>query len=268
MKELNASEEQLHRSFDSLLERDQAYQELEKLLVHTGKQRLDELRSTYRRPVLCRLETQLIEALTRHGFVQVATPILLAKGLLAKMSITEDHPLSSQIFWVGENKCLRPMLAPNLYFLLKDLLRLWEKPVRIFEIGPCFRKESQGALHLNEFTMLDLVEMGLSEDKREQNIKEFAALVMETAGISDYHSITTSSEVYGSTIDIVVEGLDVEVGSGAMGPHSLDHEWGIVDPWVGIGFGIERLLMVRGNCNTLKSVGRSLTYLNGVRLNI
>ncbi len=265
---MNASEEQLLRSFDGPRERDRAYQELEKLLVQTGKQRLEELRNTYRRPALCRLETQLIEALTRHGFVQVVTPILLAKGLLAKMSITEDHPLSSQIFWVGENKCLRPMLAPNLYFLLKDLLRLWERPVRIFEIGPCFRKESQGALHLNEFTMLNLVEMGLPEDERGQHIKEFAALVMETAEISDYHLVSTSSEVYGSTTDIIVEGLDAEVGSGAMGPHSLDHEWGILDPWVGIGFGIERLLMVRENSNTLKSVGRSLTYLNGVRLNI
>jgi pyrrolysyl-tRNA synthetase-like protein len=265
---LNVSEEQLLCSFDSPQERDRAYQELEKLLVQTGKQRLEGLRNTYRRPALCRLETQLVDALTQHGFVQVVTPILLAKGLLAKMSITEDHPLSSQIFWVGENKCLRPMLAPNLYFLLKDLLRLWERPVRIFEIGPCFRKESQGALHLNEFTMLNLVEMGLPEDEREQHIKEFAALVMETAEISEYHLVSTSSEVYGSTTDIIVEGLDAEAGSGAMGPHPLDHAWGILDPWVGIGFGIERLLMVRENSNTLKSVGRSLTYLNGVRLNI
>jgi len=265
---LNASEEQLVRSLEDPQERDRAYQELEKLLVETGKQRLEDLRNTYRRPALCRLETQIVEALTQHGFVQVVTPILLAKGLLAKMSITEDHPLSSQIFWVGENKCLRPMLAPNLYFLLKDLLRLWERPVRIFEIGPCFRKESQGALHLNEFTMLNLVEMGLPEVDRERHIKEFAAFVMETSEISDYDLVPTSSEVYGSTIDIIVKGLDVEAGSVAMGPHPLDYAWGIVDAWVGSGFGVERLLMIRENSNTLKSVGRSLTYLNGVRLNI
>ena len=63
------------------------------------------------------------------------------------------------------------MLAPHLYYVLKDLLRLWEKPVRIFEIGSCFRKESRGARHSNEFTMLNLVEMGLAEDKRQARLE-------------------------------------------------------------------------------------------------
>ena len=118
LKELGATEEQLRLPFQTSHERDRTYQELEKLLVDLGKERLEELRTTHRRPALCRLETKLIETLTEQGFVQVVTPIILAKGLLAKMSITEDHPLASQIFWLGGNKCLRPMLAPNLYFLL------------------------------------------------------------------------------------------------------------------------------------------------------
>jgi phenylalanyl-tRNA synthetase alpha chain len=39
-------------------------------------------------------------------------------------------------------------------------------------------------------------------------------------------------------------------------------------PWVGIGFGLERLLMVAGNSSNLAKMGRSLTYLDGIRLNI
>ena len=100
LKELRATEEQLRLFFQTSQERDRTYQGLEKLLVDLGKQRLNELRTIHRRPALCRLETRLIETLTEHGFVQVVTPIMLAKGLLAKMSITEDHPLASQIFWV------------------------------------------------------------------------------------------------------------------------------------------------------------------------
>jgi phenylalanyl-tRNA synthetase alpha chain len=268
LKELNAGEEQLEKSFGTPSERDRAYQELEKSLVQAGKKHLEELRTIHRRPALCRLEEKLIHALTQEGFVQVVTPIILAKGLLAKMSITDDHPLASQVFWIGDNKCLRPMLAPNLYFLLKDLLRLWKKPVRIFEVGPCFRKESQGAQHLNEFTMLNLVEMGLREEEREEHMKVFADLIMEEAGIRPYEMRTTSSEVYGTTVDILVEGYDLELGSGAMGPHSLDKAWGIVDLWVGIGFGLERLLMVKEGRRNIKSVARGLTYLDGVRLNI
>ena len=64
----------------------------------------------------------------------------------------------------------------------------------------------------------------------------------------------------------VVKGI--ELGSSAMGPHPLDDQWGIVDPWVGIGFGLERLLMIKEGSQNVQSMGRSLTYLNGVRLNI
>jgi len=214
------------------------------------------------------LESQLIEALIQSGFVQVVTPTILSKGLLAKMSITEDHPLAAQVFWLGENKCLRPMLAPNLYFILKDLIRIWEKPVRIFEVGSCFRKESQGAIHLSEFTMLDLVAMGLSEEERQQNLEQFTAVVMKAAGIRDYRLSSSESEVYGTMIDIEAGVNRIEVGSAAIGPHALDRAWGIVSPWVGIGFGLERLLMARENTNNLKSISKSLAYLDGVRLNI
>ena len=144
----------------------------------------------------------MTDILVQNNFVQVTTPTILSKGLLAKMSIDDDHPLASQIFWLGNDKCLRPMLAPHLYFVLKDLLRLWEKPVRIFEIGSCFRKESQGAQHSNEFTMLNLVEMGLAEDQRQSRLEEMAALVTAAAGVDDYIIQTESSAVYGETIDI------------------------------------------------------------------
>jgi phenylalanyl-tRNA synthetase alpha chain len=90
----------------------------------------------------------------------------MSRGLLEKMSIGADHPLGAQIFWLDRDRCLRPMLAPHLYYVLKDLLRLWESPVRIFEVGSCFRKESQGSQHSNEFTMLNLAEMGVTEESR------------------------------------------------------------------------------------------------------
>lgn len=160
------------------------------------------------------------------------------------------------------------MLAPHLYYVLKDLLRLWEKPVRIFEVGPCFRKESAGAKHSTEFTMLNLVEMGMPLDIRESRLKELAHLVLETAGITDYRLEPKQSEVYGETIDIVSGKPGLELGSGAMGPHPLDHAWKIKENWMGIGFGLERLLMVSRNSRSISRMSRSLTYLDGIRLNV
>ena len=54
----------------------------------------------------------------------------------------------------------------------------------------------------------------------------------------------------------------------AMGPHWMDREWRISVPWVGIGFGLERLLMIANRGRSLGRMARSLTYLDGVGLNI
>lgn len=265
LHELNATETEQGMSFESQEARNKAFQELEHQLVIKGKLRLQELREIKKRPSLCMLEQQLVEALTQKGFVQVVTPTIISKGSLAKMSVSDEHPLFSQVFWLDNKRCLRPMLAPNLYTLWKDLLRLWEKPIRIFEIGTCYRKESQGSLHLNEFTMLNLTELGLPEDQRQQRLEELATLVMDTVGITDYQLEMTNSVVYGDALDVV---KGIELGSSAMGPHFLDDQWGIIDPWVGIGFGLERLLMIKEETQNVQSVGRSLSYLDGVRLNI
>jgi len=265
LKELNADDEQQEMLFNDNQERNKAFQELEQQLVRKGKKRLNELKEIRRRPALAELESKLVDVLTKRGFVQVVTPIILAKGHLAKMSIDDSHPLFFQVFWLDEKKCLRPMLAPNLYALWRELIRLWEKPIRIFEVGSCFRKESQGQHHLNEFTMLNVTELGMPLEKREEWLKDMTGLIMETAGIKDYSIITESSVVYGDTYDVV---SGIELGSGAFGPHPLDQNWGIVDPWAGIGFGLERLLMVREGGQNIQRMAKSITYLDGVRLNI
>ena len=268
LKELDASESELSKIFENESSREQAYQQLEKKRVSRQRRRLKEFREIHMRPALCRLESKLVDVLVNQGFAQVTTPIMMSRGLLKKMSIDAQHPLSSQIYWLDKNKCLRPMLAPHLYYVLVDLLRLWDKPVRIFEVGPCFRKESHGSQHSSEFTMLNLVEMGLPAESREDRIREIGALVTEAAGVSDYRFETVTSEIYGDTIDIVAGKDNIEIGSAAMGPHPLDRPWKISETWMGIGFGLERLLMTAENTRNLAKLGRSITYLDGIRLNI
>ncbi len=267
LKALDAVQAQLSKQFDDQEQRDRAFQALEGALAKQRRNDLEEMRKVHGRPELCRLETRLTETLVKSGFVQVVTPTILSRGLLAKMGITEDHDLFSQVFWLDRDRCLRPMLAPHLYYVIKDLLRLWEKPVGIFEIGSCFRKESQGARHSNEFTMLNLCEFGLPEEDRGRRIREMAELVTRTAGIDDYRLDSAESTVYGETVDVVSrDGL--ELGSGAVGPHALDSAWRITDTWVGIGFGLERLLMTVRGGDSIGKMGRSLAYLDGITLNI
>jgi pyrrolysyl-tRNA synthetase-like protein len=268
LKELGASADQGRLTFRTSSQRDEAFQRLADELTRRERNRLDQFRSRFMRPGLCRLESRLTEMLTRQGFVQVSTPVIMARSHLLKMSINIDHPLFKQVYWIDRNHCLRPMLAPHLYSLMQNLLRLWDKPVRLFEVGPCFRKESGGARHGREFTMLNLVEAGLPMGGRESRLKELAAGVAESAGLVDYRMASAQSEVYGDTIDVLAGERRLEVGSGAMGPHPLDRAWRITDAWVGIGFGLERLLMASANVDSLARLGRSLSYLDGIRLNI
>lgn len=262
--ELGESEQELGLNFDSESARNDFFNSLSRELSQKNLKTLERLRREVRRPVLSRISALLSDIMVEAGFVEVVTPTILAGGLLKKMKITEKDPLWKQVFWLDKSRCLRPMLAPNLYFLLGRLQRLWPLPIRIFEIGPCWRKESKGGKHLEEFTMLNLVELGCDGDPQNR-LKALADMVMGKLGIG-YSLVTEPSQVYGATVDVVCDGL--EVASGAVGPHPLDLNWDIIEPWAGLGIGIERICMLATEGNNVQRVGRSLIYLDGARLNV
>lgn len=262
--ELDAGELICAQEFDSKEERDDSFKQLNGELVQKNRRRLQRLRQETLRPAVRMLESTLTNALNEAGFVEVVTPTTLSGGMLEKMGINAQHPLWEQVYWLEKGSCLRPMLAPNLYYMLERLAKIWPRPVRIFEIGQCFRKESKGSKHLSEFTMLNLVELGISDDPAKRLV-EMADLVMKAAGI-DYRLQAEDSEVYGDTIDVMVG--ELEVASGATGPHELDNNWNITDNWAGLGFGLERLVMVKEGFQNIRRTGRSLIYLDGARLNV
>ena len=266
LRELGADPLVLDELFADPGSRDAAFTQLENELVRSGRDHLRDLRKGRRAPQLVELERTLSDTLTDAGFVRVVTPLIIASDSLRKMGIEHGHPLREQVFWLEDGRCLRPMLAPNLYTLLRRLDRHWTKPFGIFEIGPCFRRDSKGASHLNEFTMLNLVEIGRTAAESRERLGDLVSTVMRAAGISRYELEITESEVYGEMVDVLVSGA--EVCSAGLGPHPLDDNWGIIDPWVGLGFGLERLIMARESYPNIERAGRSLSYVDGVRLNL
>ena len=267
LKELGADQKTMSTLFDTNEQRNHSYQTLEKKLVKLEKLRLNEFLTSQLQTKLYKLECRLTDVLNQQGFARVTTPTIISKAQLAMMSIDAQHPLFDKVFWVSDKQCLRPMLAPNLYQVMYELARLGKMPIRFFEIGPCFRKESDSAQHNIEFTMLNLVEMGLPEDSRHQRLMELGQLIADTAGLKDYAFEKKSSTVYGDTIDIVCGENKLEIASGAMGPHPLDQAWRITDTWVGLGFGLERMVMMKEGSDSIGKWGKSLAYLDGIRLN-
>ncbi len=215
------------------------------------------------RHYLTQLESDISKVLISKGFIEVRTPSIISAAALEKMTITPDHPLYKQVFFIDKKRCLRPMLAPNLYYVMRKLRDHTDGPVKIFEIGSCFRKESHSGAHLEEFTMLNLVEMGPDRDATEA-LKEYIDDVMKVTGL-EYTLSREESDVYKETLDVMIG--DTEVSSGAVGPHILDPAHDVHEPWSGVGFGLERLLMLMNEKGSVKKTGRSLSYLNGAKIN-
>lgn len=266
--ELNGSKEITEQFFETAQEREEIFKRTEKGLVRENKAKLKKLMEEEHIPLVLRLEDKLEQWLTEtEGYTRVATPIIIGGDKLNKMNIDRDNHLREQVFWIDGKKCLRPMLAPNLYEVMRDLHKISGKPVKIFEAGSCFRKESQGAQHMNEFTMLNLVELdSVKVGEQMERLEALAKGVMEAVGIDDYEIVRETSGVYNETLDIVVDG--VEIASGAYGPHPLDANWGIFQPWVGIGIGLERLAMIKGEYETIKRAGKSIAYVGGIPLKL
>ena len=267
LTELDAASEVLEREFDTKEERNAEFKKIETQMAREGRQHLKELVEERHITFTEEVSRSLQDWLMKDGYTKVSTPTIITRQMLEKMTIDEFHHLSEQVFWLDRKRCLRPMLAPNLYVMMRELKRITNQPVKIFEIGSCFRKESQGAKHMNEFTMLNCVQLAVVQDGRQvEALKEMAHSAMQALGIEDYELVVEESTVYGSTVDLEIDGI--EVASGSYGPHFLDKQWGVFDTWVGIGFGVERLAMAMSKSKTIKRFGRSIAFIDGEPLNI
>jgi pyrrolysyl-tRNA synthetase-like protein len=263
LKELGA-DGYVNLTFKNEKERDNAFDNLAKTLERKHKEALLNLLRITKKPLIRQLESKLIEVLTSAGFVEVSTPLIISREFVERMKISETHKLWKQIFWLGDGRCLRPMLAPNLYHIMRSL-RKFTKPVSIFEVGPCFRKESKGRENIEEFTMLNVVELAPDNEPLER-LKEIINIVTKTVELPHYKMKNVKSEVYGKTMDVIVD--ENEIASAVVGPHPLDKNWGIFEAWAGVGFGIERIAMVKMDTKRIRHVARSLTYLDGASLDV
>lgn len=270
LNELNCPEEEQEREFETKEERNEHFRKLEKELTRYARNDIYDLLNSRHMTKYRITGNKMCQWLMDEGFTEVITPTIVSKDALKKMGIDTGSQFLEQVFWVDGKHCLRPMLAPNLYVEMRELLRITKQPIKIFEMGSCFRKESQGAQHLNEFTMLNLVELASVKDGEQlQELERLALNAMKALGLKEgeYEFVQEDSEVYGKiSFDILINGM--EVASGSYGPHFLDANWGVFDTWVGIGFGIERLTMALDKGRTIKRYGRTLSFIDGEPLNI
>ncbi len=268
LSELGADGKTLNAQHEDASARDAAYRMLERELIADCRKKLTDCLDGVREPVLLQVQDALSGWLKRgEGFTQVVTPTVINGDMLSRMTIDEENHLREQVYWVDKNRCLRPMLAPNLYIVMRDMAKAAKRPVKIFEAGSCFRKESNSSQHLSEFTMLNLVEYDtVKEGEQEERLEQLCRGAMDALGLTGYELKREASDVYGFTLDVEYHGM--ELASGAFGPHKLDDAWGVFTTWVGLGLGLERAAMALSGCPAIKRVARSTGCFNGAPLNL
>jgi len=129
--------------FETVVERDEAFTKEVAYYQSINRKEIRNIQERRERHLLAKVEENIAEALIADGFLEVRTPTIISGNALVKMGIDHNHPLREQVFWLDGSRCLRPMLAPNLYFLMRHLKRNVRMPLQMFEIGTCYRKESQ-----------------------------------------------------------------------------------------------------------------------------
>ena len=219
-----------------------AFKELERRLTAEGRRHLQELRAAAARRPCARSPMRLRAALTGAGFVEVVTPHIISADALRKMGIPPDDPLAEQIFWLDCSHCLRPMLAPNLYTAHAPAWRAsGAGRSASSRWAPAFGATRRAAGTSTSSPCSTLVEVGLPLEERRPRLEELAgagARRRPASTATSWQTVGPASTATPSTCS----SDGVEVCSTAMGPHPLDDAWGITETWVGLGFGLERLL--------------------------
>lgn len=236
--------------------------ELENKLIKKRNDDLLDIYENYRINDLSNMERIISNFMIKKGFLEVKTPIIIDRKDIELMGINPDNDKNYKLFKVDDNKYLRPMLAPGLYVYLKKLGKILKKSIKIFEIGKCFRRESDTNNHLEEFTMLNFCCM--DDNCNEKILLDLIKELLSFLNI-EYSIINDNNQIYGKTIDIMYK--DLELSSAVVGPVEIDVNWGINKKWIGAGFGIERLLKAKNNYISIKRSECSKNYYNGIYLN-
>ena len=122
--------------------------------------------------------TRWRDAAARHGFVEYEGPLLESTDLYRKKSGQE---ITEQLFCFttkgGEDVSLRPEVTPTLARMAAAKQRDYAKPLKWFQIGPCFRYERQQRGRLREFFQFNVDILGEASDAADA---ELIALAIES----------------------------------------------------------------------------------------
>ena len=144
------------------------------------------------RPEDCAVRNYLFrtfrEVARRYGFLEYETPIVEATELYLKKTGGE---LGTQLFRFedqgGRDVTLRPEVTASLGRVLIESQRAYQKPMRWFEIGQCFRYEAPQAGRTREFYQFNVDLIGEAEPTADAELIALTIELMREFGLSLIH---------------------------------------------------------------------------------
>ncbi len=174
--------------------------------------------------------------------------------------INEVFPEFKDLKPVSSTMTLRSHMTSGWFLTLEALNGKRELPIQLFSIDLCFRREQQeDSSHLRTYHSASCVVLG--EDVTNENGEEIVIGTLKRFGFTDfrfaldekrskYYAPDTQFEVFGH----LPSGEEVEVATmGMYSPVALSR-YGIEHPVLNIGFGVERLAMVRSGAADIRQL--------------
>lgn len=125
------------------------------------------------------------EVAARHGFVEYEGPTLESTELYRKKSGQE---ITEQLFCFttkgGEEVSLRPEVTPTLARMAALRQRDFPKPMKWFQVGPCFRYERQQRGRLREFYQFNVDILGEASSAADAELVAFAIESLRAFGFT------------------------------------------------------------------------------------
>jgi histidyl-tRNA synthetase len=144
-----------------------------------------------------RVEAAAREVFARYGYREIRTPIFEETELFARGIGTETDIVSKEMYTFddrdGSSLTLRPEATAGIVrSVIENHLMATDAALRVYAIGPMFRRERPQKGRYRQFHQIDVEAFGVSSPSIDVEIVEMALEFLDACGLLDYELILNS----------------------------------------------------------------------------
>lgn len=177
--------------------------------------------------------------LTQNGYQEIMIPIIQKKEIFSNKVGEENQNMMFEFKDRGDREvCLSPEYTAIVQKMSNEVFK-YEKDIKMFYIGECFRGEKPQMGRYRQFTQLGIEILNPSKDYSEELINLSKSLMeLVTANYEVSRDVTRGLDYY-------KDGLGFEISCPELGAQKQVCGGGTYDGGIGFALGIDRLLLLQ-----------------------